>query len=120
MNYDSLARGQPHGRVRTASAAERSIAFSPSMLSNLNRGWKTHAPVSHMARHILCDQAPRRLLQACPSSHVAREGACGDRAPEGARADETSSWLMKTSRQANARADDPACTNSCLRLKRKR
>lgn len=45
MNYDSLARGQPDGRVRTASAAERSIAFSPSMLLNPNRGWK-HMPLS--------------------------------------------------------------------------
>ena len=91
MNYDSLARGQPDGRGRTASAAERSIAFSPSKLSNPNRGWKTHAPVNHMARHILCDQVARHLLQACPSFHVAREGACEDRASEGARADETSS-----------------------------
>src|SRR5215470_4675223 len=76
MNYDSLARGQPDGRGRTASAAERSIAFSPSMLSNPNRGWKTHAPVSHMARDILFDQTARHLLQAYHPFHVAREGAC--------------------------------------------
>src|SRR5262249_25616561 len=59
--------------------------------------------VSHMARDILCDQTARHLLQAYHSFHVAREGARGDRAPEG-RADETSSWLMKTPRQTDARA----------------
>jgi acyl-CoA synthetase (AMP-forming)/AMP-acid ligase II len=46
------------------------MAFSPNMLSNPNRGWKTHAPVSHMARHILCDQAARHLLQANASDSI--------------------------------------------------
>jgi len=119
VNYDSLARGQPDGRVRTASAAERSIAFSPSMLLNPNRGWK-HMPLSVI--WLVTSFAIRLLVVyfRLVLLLTSREGACGDRAPEGARADETSSWLMKTSRQANARADDPACTNSCLRLKRKR
>src|SRR6185295_7073518 len=69
--------------------ASRALASFTS--SNQNRVWKRYAPVSHMAHHVLCDQAARHLLQACHPSHVACEGACGDRAPEGTRAGETSS-----------------------------
>ena len=95
MNYDSLARGQPDGRVRTASAAERSIAFSPSMLSNPNRGWK-HMPLSviwlvtSFAIRLLVIHFRLVLLLTSRAKALAGIGR-----PRRARADETSSWLMK-------------------------